>query len=320
MFYLFFTTPAENNRKYPENKGRKKVSRSRFFITWLLIFTWFILISFAGVSIVNPEWLDKAGQYGKERSVNVLKGFGDNCLRQKKYKMAIEQYKRALEIQPDHVGTLVNIATAFARTGDHTRGIRILFKTLENENARKEDIYYNIAEILEGQNNMEDAIRYYEKAANSKYNQDMVYRKLGIVYFAIGNYEKSREAFEKLLAIQTDPHTLYIDMLHQGAVVYKGDTTHQRVIENQLARLKDVEYLTDYDLKSILDVQKRDRKIAQTHNHLGIIYSRLGDLAKSADHFNQSLDIWPANREATTNLSMIEQAIKAREQTDLSQR
>jgi tetratricopeptide (TPR) repeat protein len=318
MFYLFFTTPADNKRNRPPKQSGVKISRSRSIVTWILLITWAALIAFGAISVMEPEWLEEAAKMGKEGSSRVYKNYGDNFLRQQKYYRAIDQYKEAIKINPDYVGVLVNMAIAYAHIGDKDRGLKMLGDALKIENSKRGNIYYNLADILKSQGRVDDAIRYFEMAVGTEFDQGLIYSKLGPIYYATEQYEKARDAFENLLAIQIDPRTPYLNMLQEGMAIYENDTTHLEVITGLLAQKTAVEHLSNFDLESIRDARQHDREIAKTHNHLGAIYARMGVLEKAADHFRRSLVIWPGNRDAETNLQLIQQAIKSIEQTDIS--
>jgi len=320
MFYLFFTTPADNKQTNSQKRPVKKLSRNRSIVTWFLLCTWFVLMSFGAISTLSPKWLEEVGRLGKEGGSRVFKDYGDNFLRQKNYYKAAAQYEEALRIQPDNVGVLVNLAIVYAQIGDPVRGLKTLGNALKIKTDQRGNIYYNIAEILESQNKTDEAIRYYEMTVGSEFNQGLVYRRLGSIYFTSGQYEKAREAFEKLLAIQTDPRTPYLNMLQLGIAVYENDTTHLKVITDQLGQAINAENLSNYDLESIRRAQQNDREIAKTHNHLGAIYAQLGEPERSANHFRQSLDIWPGNIDAKLNLPKMEQILKIKNGSGLSQR
>jgi tetratricopeptide (TPR) repeat protein len=310
MFCLFCTTPAEHRGQEMRKQTCSNVSRNRSVITWLLLISWLIIVSFGAISAFDPGWLKKAAGLGKEKEAKEFQGFGDYFLHQKDYLRAIAQYEEAIKIKPDDLSIRANMAIAYAKAGDPTRGLKMLNEALNIENNKRCYVYYNIAEIYKSQNRLNEAIRFYEMAGDYNYNLDLVYYKLGSIYHDSNQNDKAKEAFEKLLAIQTSPLTPYLNMLRGEMLAYENDSTQLKIITELLAQTAGPENLANYDLESITISQRYNRDIARTHNRLGIICFQMGNLEESAEHYRQSLLIWPGNEDAQTNLPKVEQAIK----------
>ena len=306
MFYLFFTIPADRGQEGFKKQRPKGLSRNQAIFTWVLLLLWLILMSFGIISTINPEWLKNLSYIGVKVESRDYKNYGDSFLNQRNYKQAIIQYKQALKIKPDYVGALINLAVAYIHLGDEKQAAQMLMNALQMQTSQKGVIYYNLGELLEKQEKWDEAIRYYEKAIGSEFEQGLIYRKLGTLYLAIGQYEKAKKAFEMTLADQLDPCTSYKNMLRKSIAVFENDTINLPIIKEQLARDIHPEDLASYDLEIIRLLQKSDPEIAKTHNHLGLIYARLGDVNKAIEHFQKSLQIWPGNLDARKNLQLLQ--------------
>ena len=314
MFYLFFTTPAEKGKNRPKRSRHKTPSRSQANLTWCLMLIWLVLISFGAVSTLNPEWLKKLARHGVEAESLDCKNFGDDFLIHNNFKRAITHYQRALEIKPDYADAMVNMAIAYSRIGNEAKGIQLLKQVLQIKDSDKGVIYYTLAEILEKQNKIDESIRCYQKALGTKVEEFLVYRKIGSLYFSVKEHEEAKKAFEMSLAIQTDLSLSYKTMLKAGLSGYKDDTLHLQIIKEQLADDITSEDLSSYDLEIIRRELQNNPEIAKTHNHLGFIYTAQGDITKAIEHFQNSLQIWPGNRDAVEYLKHLQKQASNKKQ------
>lgn len=276
-------------------------------VTWGLAVLWLLIMSLGVVCWVNPQWLKELSRPGIKVETREYRDFGDDALRQGNYPRAIAQYRRALATNPNDVGATVNLGIAYSQAGDAASAVRLLKDALQLPIQRKGVIYYNLGELLEAQGKPGEAARYYQQAVGFDVEQDVVYRKLGSLYLAAERYEDARVAFEMSLASQLDIGLQYKYMLRRKMDLFEDDPTKVKIIEEELAREIGHEDLTRYDLKIIRRTQQSDPEIAKTHNYLGLINGRLGDIGKAIEHFRESLRIWPDNRDAKRNLRLLEQ-------------
>ena len=282
-----------------------KSSRAKTAVTLGLFLVWILLISFAFVAAGDPPWLRSLARYGQVDESRGMKDYGDNYLRQKNYRMAIAQYQKALEIKPDYVGALVNLAMAYTNSGNGDQALKILNDALKMESVRPGPVYFNMGEILAGQGKREEAIEYYLKSANSEIEQDLLYQKLAVIYLELGQEEPARKAFEKILEIQTDIKTPYLNMVRTNVALYEDKSEDRMALSRMLnGELKDSD-LNKYDLETIRRMNMKDPEIAKTHNFLGKILVAQGDTLKAIEHFQQSLQIWPGNNDAVNQLTAI---------------
>ncbi len=286
----------------PGKPGRLKTALPLF-----LAFVWLALIIFAIIAAIEPPWLREMSRFGRTDESRALKDYGDNFLRQKDYRMAIAHYQKALEIKPDFVAALGNLAIAYNLSGHGDQGIKLLQDALKMGSNRQGTINMNIAEILVGQGRKEEAIEYFARAIGSEVPQEMVHRKIGILYFDTGQYENARRAFEKALEIQNDPVTPYVDMLRINRVLYANEPEHLAAIERLLQNDIDRGDLGAYDLATIEHVNQGDPDIAKIYNFLGAIDLAQGDTLRARGRFEQALKVWPDNAEAAKSLRALAQ-------------
>jgi tetratricopeptide (TPR) repeat protein len=129
--------------------------------------------------------------------------------------------------------------------------------------------------------------------------------KLGSLYLAGGKFEKARGAFQRALDDKLDIRRSYVEMLQHSLESLADDSTHVAAINRQLAQPPSDEEMARYDLDVIRQVQQHDREVAVTHNYLGWVDIQTDKLDQAAAHFEKSLQIWPGNRNASENLTII---------------
>jgi Flp pilus assembly protein TadD len=100
-------------------------------------------------------------------------------------------------------------------------------------------------------------------------------------------------------------------MLRRSLDVYKNDTVHPPIIEDQLARRVGIEDMGIYDTEIIRELHKTNPEIAKTHTHLGYVHVKLGNTDAAERHFRKSLEIWPNNIDAVRNLEVIRRTPKS---------
>jgi tetratricopeptide (TPR) repeat protein len=270
-----------------------------------LVLVWLALISFGAISLTNPQWLQEWGHQGAQAESRAYKQYGDSFLHQGDYRRAIASYQKALQITPERVSVMINLAVAYTHAGFLQEADRELKAASRLESTRKDLISFNLGELLEQQGKTEEAIRYYRQAIGSKVDQGLVYRKLGLLYLGAKRYEEAREAFENTLANQTDVKLSYMDMLNRSLDDYEDDTLTLSIIEAQFSRSVSTEDLASYDLKIIRQLQQTDPEIAKTHNHLAYIHVQMKDYSSAARHYQRSLEIWPGNPDAQSGINYL---------------
>jgi tetratricopeptide (TPR) repeat protein len=316
MCCLFFTTRADGSTQSSPHR-RWSPSRRQTVITWFLVLVWLALISFGAISLTNPQWLQKWGHQGVQAESRAYKQYGDSFLHQGDYSRAIAYYRKALEITPQRVSLMINLAVAYTYSGVPQEAERVLKAASRLENNRQDLISFNLGEVLERQGKTEEAIRCYKEAIGSKVDQGLVYRKLGLLYLGANRYEEALEAFEKTLANQTDVNLSYMDMLNRSLDDYEEDTVTLRIIESQFSRGVSAGDMAPYDLKIIRHLQETDPEIAKTHNHLAYIQVQRKDYSSAARHYQRSLEIWPNNTDARNGMNYLSQLRQNAPQTDL---
>ena len=309
MFSLFFTTPAEQRQKHRRHQPTVRPSLRQTVLTWALLLIWTLLMTFGVVSHLDPKWLQELARPGKDVEALDYKHFGDDALRQGNYGLAIANYLRSLEILPDRVPVLTNLAVAYRKAGDFASGTRLLTEALGRETSPslKAVIACNLGELREQQGQLDQAVRHYQEALRCNAEQHRIYHRLAMLYIKTEEFDKARAAFEMALAKRLDPALEYQQMLQHAVDIYEDEPEHLSIIEEHLARGVDAEDLGYYDLEIIRSVQQHDPGIASIHDHVGLVCVRLQDIDAAVDHFQQSLQIHPDNPSTKERLRQLQQ-------------
>ena len=310
MFYLFSTTPVDQGNNKNKKSSSVAQNKGRTSMTWFLIFVWVCLISFGIASVLDPEWLEKYSRPGIEGESLDYKNFGDNYLVNGNYKMAITNYKRALEINPEFPDVVVNMGIAFIRLGRTNKGVQNLIKALKMKDSNKGVINFTLGDVLEKQGKYDDAISYYLKAINTGVEEFQIYKQVGLVYYKKEDFEKALENYELALMKKNDVTLYYRMMLENTLKNYKNYEENTKILKNLIANEITLNDLQIYDLEIIKYQIHLDPEIANIHNKLGSTYEILGDSIKALEHFKNSLQIWPNNKIAVENLKRLQTQTK----------
>jgi len=300
---------VETKSKLDEHRSEVAPARSRVLLTWGLLLGWLALMSFGAVSALDPPWLQDLTRGGRVMEARDCKTAGDAQLHQGLYSLAAAQYVEALRIQPDNLGARVNLAIAYSKAGLAEKAIATLEEALAQADGmtRTGVIHVNLADLYREQGHTAEAIEHYQLAIGDDVEQDLVYRKLGTLHLVEQRLEPALAAFQKALECQCDVRLTYRYMLRRNLEKFADHPEQRTAIERQLEQIDTVE-LTPYDLEIVRQVQRSDRNIAKTHNHLGLIHYRLGHRDEAIAHFESSLEIWPGNTDATRYLQALRQS------------
>ncbi len=285
-----------------------KPSRRKTVLTLGLMLVWVFLIAFAVVAATDPQWLRDLSGYGRVDEATGYKDYGDNLLRKKNYGQALAQYRKALDINPDNSGVLINMAIAYNRSGKGEIGLKVLRDALKMSPGRGRAIYYNMGDIYKTMGSRDQAIDCYLKSTADNFEQTSTYCNLGSLYLETKQTENALYAFERALEIQTNPVRLYRNMLKTDMARYEDDKENLKAFEQILNDSTTIEDLKCYDLKIIDYFNNMDPEVSKIHTHLGVIYGTMLNLELSEKHFRRALEIWPGNSDAQKNLQILMQA------------
>ncbi|OGS39426.1 MAG: hypothetical protein A2551_00675 [Elusimicrobia bacterium RIFOXYD2_FULL_34_30] len=145
---------------------------------------------------------------------------GNSYRDNKEYTQAIEDYTRAVKINPMYAEAFNNRGIAYFNMGDYDNAINDYTKSIELDPnyakpySNRGIVYWNINEFSKAEEDFNQAI---------KINQNLqeAYNSLGNVYFTRNDYDKAIEYYSK--AIEIDPYYAEVYQNRSGAYFMKKD-------------------------------------------------------------------------------------------------
>lgn len=233
-------------------------------------------------------------------------------------------YEKVLEINPNFVEALTNIATLLTKNYEDYKGAKKYYERAIEINPNNADAHNNLANLL-AEDYFKDYIgerKHYEKALEINPNDAMTHYNLASLlaeeYYK--DYKEARKHYEK--AIEIDPN--YVKAHYNLAILlteeyykdYKGARkNYERALEiepnhakahNNLANLLAEEYYKDYEgaRKHYERALEIDSNNADAHNNLAtllvIVYK---DYESARKHYIKSLEINPNDARIRENLA-----------------
>jgi len=294
MLFLSSTIPVKKNKINPE----EKIVRNS------LLTIWGLLVIFGFISIFDPLWLQNLSFEGKKTEALTHKGYGDNYLKNKRYKAAVEQYRRALKIQPDLYSALGNLGITYSQMKMYDKAILTFKKLLKDNSKQASTNYFNLAEQYKKKGNFELAIKYYNISAESDPFPMYSYRYMGNLFLENKQLDNAIIAFRKALDNSLNMENSYFGSLKRDKELYSDKPEFIEIILS-LSKKNDPDKEKRFDNSIFDEMLKKDKEIAKTHSFLGYSYSLKKDFPKAIYHYQKALEIWPKFEEVRKNLEKI---------------
>ena len=292
MFFLSSTTHAKRSSQNTEDK----------FIRNALISIWGLLVIFGFLTLIQPKWLKEISSPGKKSEAMDLKYYGDQYLKKGNYKSAVSIYKKAIETQPDLYIAIGNLGIAYRELNDYDKAIQMFKYLLKKDSEHLHTNYYNLAELYRRKGDIQTAISYYTKSAETNPFPIYSYQFLGELYSKLQEWDLMIDSFEKALKNRLTLENSYYGMLKKVG----GSTFDEPKIQAAIQHWQENSIEPDkYDDKIFTIMLKKDKEIAKIHNYLGLAYNQLNDETQAVSHYEQALRIWPGFIEAKQNLKKV---------------
>lgn len=136
---------------------------------------------------------------------------GNNYYDNGKFREAISQYKRALNIEPDDIDVLINIGLGYRHIEEYEKAIEYYDKVLDIEPENKVAIN-NKGYSYECLKETEKAIELYKKSLEIDPSYDIPLVNLSNIYFDEKQYEKVIEIFDRALDIDPLNSANWVDL------------------------------------------------------------------------------------------------------------
>ncbi len=170
-----------------------------------------------GAALKNQGKLDEAmACYKKALNIDpnhlgAHYNIGNALIGQGKTEEAIASYRKVLEIKPDYPEVYNNMGVAFSHLRKPDETMECYKKALEI-NPNYAEAYNNMGNALKGQNRLDEAIDYYKKALTVRPNYAEAHYNMGNTLNAQGKYEETIACYRKVLEISPNHPESYNNM------------------------------------------------------------------------------------------------------------
>ncbi|MFZ2538094.1 MAG: tetratricopeptide repeat protein, partial [Oscillospiraceae bacterium] len=162
----------------------------------------------------------------KGASSDLLSCVGVGFLGLGQYEKAIENFQRAIELDPIYAYPWHGLGTVYYYQKNYEKTIEYLRKAIELDPTFTYP-WHGLGAVFFMQNNNEEAIEHYQKAIELEPIYADAWHGLGSVYFEQENYEEAIKHYQK--AIELDP--IYADAWRELGSVYYVQDDYEKAIE-----------------------------------------------------------------------------------------
>jgi superkiller protein 3 len=141
------------------------------------------------------------------------------------YELAIENYQKALAINPNYAMAYNNMGNTYRNLENYNEAIRCFQKAIAID-PNFAWAYNNMGIVYDKLKNYNEAIRRYQKAIDINPNYAKVYYNMGIAYDDLGNYNEAIQRYQTAIAI--DPK--YAKAYNNMGSVYKALGNYKEAI------------------------------------------------------------------------------------------
>ena len=233
----------------------------------------------------------KRTESGKISEATIFFDFATQSLNEEKIPEAITYYEKAITFDPDYYEAYINLAVAYAKSGENQKAIKTLKKVLEKAPDIDHLAYLNMAQVYKRFDN-EKAEQAYKKAISLHPFPQYAYFNLGEFYWSIKKHDESAINIKKGLKLQ-NIESYYTGAVKNGIKIYSD---FPEIIANLKKILNTV---TSDEIKQKFDLivfnhyyMKNNPYIAEKYDQVGFHYLRKREFNKSIEYFEKSIQYW----------------------------
>lgn len=184
-----------------------------------------------------------------------------------KMELAIKDYEKSLEYDPNDPITWSNMGFSYRAVGKYEEAIRCFQKSKELMDSADSDVrpYYQISKCYLSLGNYERAIEACKEGIEIFPNDSDFWEQLGLVYEKQGKYKDALKAYKKMKGLSTD---YYSDM----ADVWEAMGEQEKAVQIMEEGIREVE----------------DDKKAECYSQLGDLYNDRLEYGKAAQYYLKS--------------------------------
>ena len=227
------------------NKKSDKITLESKIISVILFLIICTILSIIYMEKTDTILLKNRTDSGKISEATIFFDFATRHLNEKRIPEAITYYKKAINFDPDYCEAYINLAVAYAKSGENQKAIQTLKKVLEKDPDTDHLAYLNMAQVYR-RFDKEKAEQSYKKAISLHPFPQYAYFNLGEFYWSIKKYDDSIINIKKGLELQ-NIESYYTGAVKSGIKTYSEFPEVIANLKKILAKVTSDEIMQKYD-------------------------------------------------------------------------
>lgn len=217
---------------------------------------------------------------------------------QNKYDKAVQAYKKSISLEPENPQAHNNLGNVYKDLEKYTDAIHSYEQALRNQPDYIE-AYYSLGSTLQDIGKLDEAIEYFKKVLQLKPSFNEINNILGNIFKELRMFEEAIQSYEKAIAINPNFFEVYYNL----GITFQDMNEFNNAVKNYK---KSIEVKEDYP---------------EAHNNLGVAYKELKEYDSAIKSYQRAISHRPDYADAHNNLGTafkelgyIENAIKSYEE------
>jgi tetratricopeptide (TPR) repeat protein len=265
-------------------------------ISYAIYFIYLVLFIGALFTYLTPGFMGSFTVHGKKSEADARREYGDVAMRHGDFRAALEQYRVALDLQPDYMAARVNLGTAYFKLGMFGEAAATYEEALTKNPEQPDVVYFYLAQISERVGRHADALQHYKSAAMAAPFPFGMWKRVGALFFSDSLWDSSIVYMNKALDNRLTLGQKYMGMLKRDMNKYPDDPSVKPIMQKRLLEGIHAGLYAKYDSTVFLSAMKRDPMLAEVHDIIGYAYFMTKNIKEAKTHFQLALDINPSSR------------------------
>ena len=197
-----------------------------------------------------------------------------------RFEEAMQNYRKAIQINPNDFDTLFNLGTDFAAQGRFDEAIEDFHKAIQVD-PHSSDALNNLGNALAARGRIDEAIQNYRQAIQINPNFPKALNNLGVALAAMGKLDEAIENYRQAIHIKPNYSEALNNLGH--------------VLANK-GRL-------DEAIESFHEAIQVDSHSSDALNNLGVALATKGQFDEAIENYRQAIQIKPNSSDALNNLA-----------------
>ncbi len=151
---------------------------------------------------------------------------GLNSAKVKMYAESINYFEKSVELNPESVEALTNLAASYSEIGENIKAERCLMLALAKK-PNNQDVLINLAKVLQFQGKYKEAVEYFYQLTTSHPLSKKTWQSFGDFLRFVGKNEASIKCYKKIISIDANDVDAYVSLVS----AYKSLRNYEAVVE-----------------------------------------------------------------------------------------